>query len=70
MEALFATYGFGIVVHLAAQAGVRYSIDNPHSYVDSPRARSTAPTPRCPSPSTTTSTTRCRSTPPPRRPTS
>jgi UDP-glucuronate 4-epimerase len=35
MEALFATYGFGAVVHLAAQAGVRYSIDNPHSYVDS-----------------------------------
>jgi UDP-glucuronate 4-epimerase len=35
MEALFATYGFGIVVHLAAQAGVRHSIDNPHSYVDS-----------------------------------
>jgi UDP-glucuronate 4-epimerase len=35
MEALFATYGFGIVVHLAAQAGVRYSIENPHSYVDS-----------------------------------
>jgi UDP-glucuronate 4-epimerase len=35
MEALFATYGFGIVVHLAAQAGVRYSIENLHSYVDS-----------------------------------
>ena len=35
MEALFATYGFGVVVHLAAQAGVRYSIENPHSYVDS-----------------------------------
>jgi UDP-glucuronate 4-epimerase len=35
MEALFATYGFGTVVHLAAQAGVRYSIENPHSYVDS-----------------------------------
>jgi UDP-glucuronate 4-epimerase len=35
MEALFATYGFGIVVNLAAQAGVRYSIENPHSYVDS-----------------------------------
>jgi UDP-glucuronate 4-epimerase len=34
MEALFATYGFNTVVHLAAQAGVRYSIDNPHSYVD------------------------------------
>jgi len=35
MEVLFATYGFGIVVHLAAQAGVRYSIENPHPYVDS-----------------------------------
>jgi UDP-glucuronate 4-epimerase len=35
MEALFATFGFSEVVHLAAQAGVRYSIDNPHSYVDS-----------------------------------
>ncbi len=35
MEALFATYGFGVVVNLAAQAGVRYSIENPHSYVDS-----------------------------------
>ncbi len=35
MEALFATHAFGTVVHLAAQAGVRYSIDNPHSYVDS-----------------------------------
>ena len=35
MEALFATYGFDRVVHLAAQAGVRYSIENPHSYVES-----------------------------------
>ena len=35
MEALFATYGFDTVIHLAAQAGVRYSIENPHSYVDS-----------------------------------
>ena len=35
MEALFATYGFDAVVHLAAQAGVRYSLDNPHAYVDS-----------------------------------
>ncbi len=26
---------FGVVVHLAAQAGVRYSIENPKSYVDS-----------------------------------
>jgi UDP-glucuronate 4-epimerase len=35
MEALFATFGFDVVVNLAAQAGVRYSIENPHSYVDS-----------------------------------
>ena len=35
MEALFATEEFERVVHLAAQAGVRYSIQNPHTYVDS-----------------------------------
>ena len=35
MQALFATYPFATVVNLAAQAGVRYSIENPHSYVDS-----------------------------------
>jgi UDP-glucuronate 4-epimerase len=32
---LFETYQFDIVVNLAAQAGVRYSIDNPNAYVDS-----------------------------------
>jgi UDP-glucuronate 4-epimerase len=31
---LFATGRFERVVHLAAQAGVRYSIDNPHAYLD------------------------------------
>jgi UDP-glucuronate 4-epimerase len=31
---LFAKYGFDAVVNLAAQAGVRYSLENPHSYVD------------------------------------
>ena len=31
---LFARHRFARVVHLAAQAGVRYSIDNPHAYVD------------------------------------
>ncbi len=31
---LFAQYGFDAVVNLAAQAGVRYSLENPHSYVD------------------------------------
>jgi UDP-glucuronate 4-epimerase len=34
MQALFAQYGFEVVVHLAAQAGVRYSLENPHAYVD------------------------------------
>jgi UDP-glucuronate 4-epimerase len=32
---LFAGEGFDKVVHLAAQAGVRYSLENPHAYVDS-----------------------------------
>jgi UDP-glucuronate 4-epimerase len=31
---LFAKHQFPIVIHLAAQAGVRYSIDHPHEYVD------------------------------------
>lgn len=35
MAALFATEKPQRVIHLAAQAGVRYSITNPHSYVDS-----------------------------------
>jgi UDP-glucuronate 4-epimerase len=35
MEKLFAGEQFDKVVHLAAQAGVRYSIENPHSYIDS-----------------------------------
>jgi UDP-glucuronate 4-epimerase len=34
MEALFAFHGFERVIHLAAQAGVRYSLENPHTYVD------------------------------------
>jgi len=32
---LFAAEGFAKVIHLAAQAGVRYSLENPHAYVDS-----------------------------------
>jgi UDP-glucuronate 4-epimerase len=32
---LFADEKFDCVVHLAAQAGVRYSLDNPNAYVDS-----------------------------------
>ncbi|TNV13801.1 NAD-dependent epimerase [Buttiauxella sp. B2] len=35
MAELFATEKFDRVIHLAAQAGVRYSIDNPHAYADS-----------------------------------
>ncbi|MBM4089778.1 MAG: NAD-dependent epimerase [Planctomycetes bacterium] len=35
MEQLFRTCVFDRVVHLAAQAGVRYSLQNPHVYVDS-----------------------------------
>ena len=35
MTQLFAEHQFDGVVHLAAQAGVRYSIKNPHAYVDS-----------------------------------
>ncbi|AUC89661.1 protein CapI [Alteromonas sp. MB-3u-76] len=31
---LFASEKFDRVIHLAAQAGVRYSIDNPHAYAD------------------------------------
>ncbi len=34
MEKLFSDYSFDAVVNLAAQAGVRYSLINPHSYVD------------------------------------
>ncbi len=35
MEALFAKEKFDRVIHLAAQAGVRYSLQNPHAYIDS-----------------------------------
>ncbi|WP_018410819.1 NAD-dependent epimerase [Methyloversatilis thermotolerans] len=34
MSALFAGERFDRVVHLAAQAGVRYSLQNPHAYID------------------------------------
>jgi UDP-glucuronate 4-epimerase len=34
-EALFTQHEFGEVIHLAAQAGVRYSLENPHVYVRS-----------------------------------
>jgi UDP-glucuronate 4-epimerase len=35
MAQLFAQQCFDVVVNLAAQAGVRYSLTNPHAYVDS-----------------------------------
>ncbi|WP_374342137.1 NAD-dependent epimerase [Azonexus sp.] len=35
IDRLFAEEKFDKVIHLAAQAGVRYSIQNPHAYVDS-----------------------------------
>jgi UDP-glucuronate 4-epimerase len=34
MEKVFATGRFDAIVNLAAQAGVRYSLENPHAYVD------------------------------------
>jgi UDP-glucuronate 4-epimerase len=35
MERFFAANRFDVVVNLAAQAGVRYSLENPHAYVNS-----------------------------------
>lgn len=35
IESLFSVEKFPRVIHLAAQAGVRYSIQNPHIYIDS-----------------------------------
>ena len=35
IEGLFGAERFDRVIHLAAQAGVRYSLKNPHAYVDS-----------------------------------
>lgn len=34
MASLFQTHQFDAVCHLAAQAGVRYSLENPHQYVE------------------------------------
>lgn len=34
METLFAQHQPQRVIHLAAQAGVRYSLENPHAYAD------------------------------------
>lgn len=35
MAKLFDEHSFDVVVNLAAQAGVRYSLENPHAYVES-----------------------------------
>lgn len=35
MEALFQKHGFDVVYHMGAQAGVRYSLQNPRAYVRS-----------------------------------
>jgi UDP-glucuronate 4-epimerase len=35
VDACFKQYAFDRVIHLAAQAGVRFSIENPHAYVES-----------------------------------
>ncbi len=35
VEKIAAEHRFKQVIHLAAQAGVRYSIENPHAYIDS-----------------------------------
>ncbi|QUS39136.1 NAD-dependent epimerase [Tardiphaga alba] len=34
IKALFEKHRFPVVIHLAAQAGVRYSLENPHAYAD------------------------------------
>jgi len=35
LDGVFTTYAPTVVLHLAAQAGVRYSIDNPYAYLQS-----------------------------------
>ncbi len=35
MQGVFARHRFDSIIHLAAQAGVRYSLTHPHAYVDS-----------------------------------
>jgi len=35
VEACFSAHRFDRVIHLAAQAGVRHSLENPHAYVES-----------------------------------
>src|SRR5215217_3248541 len=35
LKSCFSEHSFDRVIHLAAQAGVRYSLENPHAYVES-----------------------------------
>lgn len=35
LDQIFRQHQFDIVIHLAAQGGVRYSLQNPHTYIDS-----------------------------------
>lgn len=35
LNELYDDFSFDVVIHLAAQAGVRYSLENPHAYVQS-----------------------------------
>ena len=35
LKKIFSLYKFDYIIHLAAQAGVRYSIDNPQKYIES-----------------------------------
>ena len=35
IEEIFSRESFDAVIHLAAQAGVRYSLENPHTYIES-----------------------------------
>ncbi len=35
IKKLFEEEAFDVVIHLAAQAGVRYSLENPHAYIES-----------------------------------
>lgn len=35
LEDIFEKHNIEVVIHLAAQAGVRYSLENPHAYIDS-----------------------------------
>ena len=35
LEKIFIDYNFDVVCHLAAQAGVRYSLENPSTYIQS-----------------------------------